>query len=574
MVAVLSPFEAGDVVAERYRLEEPLGAGGMAFVYRAIHLGTEKECALKIIRPDLAKKGGFVDKFLTEARIAGRIGSHPYIVDVFDTGTDEDRGLPFIAMELVKGTTLKEYRIEHGAQPWQQVAEFVRQLGEALDEAHEAGIIHRDLKPGNVIVSTDRKGRKILKILDFGIAKVLDASTTGTATQVSTPLYGAPEQLGASVRKLAAQTGFTISAGVSAATDIWALGLISFELLTGESAEEYWGVPQLSELMFKVALEPHVAPTEVLGDRAELLPPGFDAWFLRCIAHNSAERWQSAQQAVTELSRLLDKPGQTEASTHDGPQPEGDDDLTKTTPQRHSPMSDVGTGADPADSAPQPWATPSAPGSVPDATDSAPQPWATPSAPGSVPQAADSSGPYGAIEAYGAAAQPTDSTPGVVNGAASGPLVTPITPGTPLLVEPQPRQGGRLLVILGAAAAAAIATAIVTITMRGTPQTTPGSNSPATSPPTTSADPTAVPATAEHHPSSAPSTNPTATSTETTPETAAPNTSAAGAPRATAKPTAPPRTKPPSTTTVKPTQKPPAKPTSTGKDFDDVFGKR
>jgi len=297
--------DPGDLIAGRYRIEEPLGEGGMAVVYRARHTGTDRVCALKFIQPSLAGQPKPVELFLKEARIAGRIGSHPNIIDVLDSGMDEERDAPFIAMELLTGHTLTDHIEKHGPVDPATTCLYFGQLADALDTAHDSGVVHRDLKPDNIFITEGHRGRTVLKVMDFGIAKILDVQSQGTATQVGTPVYCAPEQLGKSVRQLAAERDITIASGVTPATDVWALGLIALEMLTGIPPDDYWGIQTLADLMVKVALEPRKAPSTKLGAEPGALPEGFDAWFLRCTAHDAAARWQSAGEAVAELTTLL-----------------------------------------------------------------------------------------------------------------------------------------------------------------------------------------------------------------------------------------------------------------------------
>jgi serine/threonine-protein kinase len=183
-------FAPGDVVAGSYRIEARIGAGGMSVVYRATQTGTRRPCALKFIRPKMLTDPKMVQQFVLEARAAGRIGVHPNVVAVFETGVAEQHGIPFIAMELCEGQTLAAYCAARGALPWPEVATLVEQLGEALDAAHVVGIVHRDLNPGNVIVNRDLKGRLRLKLLDFGIVKFLEEAGSHTATAIGTLNYG------------------------------------------------------------------------------------------------------------------------------------------------------------------------------------------------------------------------------------------------------------------------------------------------------------------------------------------------------------------------------------------------
>jgi serine/threonine protein kinase len=298
----------GDVIGGRYQLEAVLGHGGMAIVYKARHTGTGKANALKIVHPNLASRPELVDMFVREARVAGRMGDHPNVVNVFDAGVDEPRRVPFMVMELLDGQTLEEHLQAQTPMAWPLVRTLLEQLTDALEHAHRAGVVHRDLKPGNLFLTKDHKGQPVLKVMDFGIAKVLEQSVEGSVTRIGSPLYAAPEQqAGDTFRGLAHKQGSAIAREVSPATDVWAIGLIAYEMLTGLPKMQIWGtVGTLDDLMVKVVLEATPVPSARAGERASLLPGGFDAWFARCLMKNAAHRWQSAKEAAGALLQLLD----------------------------------------------------------------------------------------------------------------------------------------------------------------------------------------------------------------------------------------------------------------------------
>jgi serine/threonine-protein kinase len=298
-------LENGRLIGGRYRIEGMLGRGGMAVVYRARHVRTDRDCALKTLLPDLAAHARLLELFENEARLGARIGAHPNIIDVFDAGLDEANNCPFLAMELLVGETL-EARLERGPLLADELCLLLGQLGDALDQAHRANVIHRDLKPSNLFLVATRQGVQ-LKVMDFGIAKATDGARGGVATQVGTPGFAAPEQLGAVVRALAARHGIAIAADVSAATDVWALAFIAYEALTGQQAWQYWDVDTQGELPLRMLSE-GVPATLRAGDRADLLPAGFDDWFARATERQAARRWPSAGQAVRELIRLVRQP--------------------------------------------------------------------------------------------------------------------------------------------------------------------------------------------------------------------------------------------------------------------------
>ena len=297
----------GDLIDGRYLVESLLGAGGMAVVHRARHTGTGALCAIKLVHAHLVPRPELVQLFLREARVSGRIGKSPHVVEVFDAGFDPDRGVPYLVMELLAGETL-EARLERGGPlPPAQVRAVLAQLADALDQAHAAGVVHRDLKPSNLFLTPGRRGQAVVKVMDFGIAKVLAGDAQRTATQIGTPAYAAPEQMGGAMRAAAARQGVTVAAGISPATDVWALGLLAYELCTGLPAAQFWGAETTVEIPIKAALFAHEPASARAGDRAGLLPPGFDAWFA-CATHvDAARRWPSAGLAIAELASLLDR---------------------------------------------------------------------------------------------------------------------------------------------------------------------------------------------------------------------------------------------------------------------------
>jgi TPR repeat protein/serine/threonine protein kinase len=295
----------GDVVGGHYVIEDVLDEGGMAVVFRARNAATGRQCALKVLQAQLSARPEFIRLFAKEAKIGSVIGDHKHIVRVFDAGLDEERRAPFIVMELLEGETL-ERALEGGPLPRRVVRAIMSQLGDALEQAHRAGVVHRDLKPGNLFLTSDEDGEALLKVMDFGIAKILEGGVVRTATQVGTPAYTAPEQMGATTRKIAARQGIKIAAGVSPATDVWAIGLLAYEIFGGLPPGHYWGAETLSELPMKVAFEQLEAASRRAGDAASRLPLGFDAWFARCMHKDADERWATAGEAIRELLRLED----------------------------------------------------------------------------------------------------------------------------------------------------------------------------------------------------------------------------------------------------------------------------
>jgi eukaryotic-like serine/threonine-protein kinase len=211
----------GALLGGRYRVTSCIGSGSMGVVFEATHANTGRRCAVKVMLPDTFAHDALRERLFEEARVTSSIESD-HIVEVLDAGLDAPRGLPFLVMELLRGESLQQ-RIERVGrlEPLEAVA-CLHQASLGLDRAHAAGVVHRDLKPANLFLAfvDDRTSR--IKVLDFGIAKLLEEGQTSVlATRgVGTPYFMAPEQI-------------QDVAKVSPATDVYALGMIAFTLLTG-----------------------------------------------------------------------------------------------------------------------------------------------------------------------------------------------------------------------------------------------------------------------------------------------------------------------------------------------------
>jgi TPR repeat protein len=210
-------------------------------------------------------------------------------------------------MEWLDGEDLRD-RLARAPLTLAESVTLGRRVAEALAAVHAHGLVHRDIKPGNLFLARDHKGRTVLKIMDFGIAKVLEQAPAKTATAIGTPAYAAPEQMGPTFRQLAASKGTTIASTISPATDVWPLGLIAYELLTGLPPAQFWGAETLAELPLKVTIEDPAPPSARAGDRATLLPAGFDGWFARTTQKDAAQRWPSAGEAAAAFAALVGPP--------------------------------------------------------------------------------------------------------------------------------------------------------------------------------------------------------------------------------------------------------------------------
>ena len=248
-----------------YRILAPLGRGGMAAVYEAHEPSLDRRVALKVLPAEFLHDPAFADRFRQEARVAAKL-EHPHIVPIHAYGIEGGR--PWMAMRLVTGGSLAE-RVRRCPLSPAETAAVLRDVAAALDYAHARGVVHRDVKPANVLL--DEAGRAYLA--DFGIARMLEGSSVATATGLiqGTPSYMAPEQaMGAKVDRLA---------------DVYALGVVAFECLTGRVP--YTGTTPVAILM-KHVQEPVPEPT------AAEVAPALTAVLRRCLAKAPADRWPTA----------------------------------------------------------------------------------------------------------------------------------------------------------------------------------------------------------------------------------------------------------------------------------------
>ncbi|MEO8562842.1 MAG: serine/threonine-protein kinase [bacterium] len=209
----------GSIIADRYHVIRKLGEGGMGRVYLAEHLKMGRKSAVKVMNPSMVQDADAISRFNREASNASRI-NHQNVAGIYDFGETAD-GLIYLAMEYVEGVPLTDLVSETGPLAPARAAEITRQTGEALSVAHEMGIVHRDLKPDNVMIARNRDGSDLVKVVDFGIAKVNVESqkVTRTGLVVGTPEYMSPEQISGDP--------------LDGRSDIYSLGLVAFHMLTG-----------------------------------------------------------------------------------------------------------------------------------------------------------------------------------------------------------------------------------------------------------------------------------------------------------------------------------------------------
>jgi serine/threonine-protein kinase len=273
----------GRVLGGRYRLVQPIARGGMATVWLADDPVLSRRVAVKILKDDLAADEATRARFRHEAIAAARL-SHPCIVSTYDTGDDD--GTAYIVMELVEGPTLRKLIQESGGLPVRDVVKLGTQVADALDAAHRAGLVHRDVKPANVLVPP----RGPVKVTDFGIAKAAGTDDlTKTGTVMGTARYLAPEQVS--------------GRPTDARTDVYALGLLLFECLTGHPP--FGGDTDVATAMARLTTS---APS-IRAERADV-PAALDDVIHRCLARNPEQRFETAAEVREALRRAeLDPTG-------------------------------------------------------------------------------------------------------------------------------------------------------------------------------------------------------------------------------------------------------------------------
>jgi eukaryotic-like serine/threonine-protein kinase len=298
---VSRPPQPGDLIADRYELEELVGTGGMSSVFRARDTQLDRRVAIKILHEHYAADPEYLERFRSEARAVARL-SHPNIVTVIDRG--DDGGRQYIVFEHVDGENLKELVLRSGRLPVRRAVELALAVADGLAFAHDHGLVHRDVKPQNVLLS----GEGEVKVTDFGIARSLhvDHGVTQTGTVLGTGEYLAPEQASGKA--------------VSPATDVYSLGVVLWELLAGD-------VPFVGENFVAVALRHVNEPPPSLRERRPDVSPRLEAAVDRALAKDPGRRFPSMAAFAGELQACLAEPG-SEAL----PAPVEDAELTVVSP--------------------------------------------------------------------------------------------------------------------------------------------------------------------------------------------------------------------------------------------------
>jgi serine/threonine protein kinase len=271
--------KVGEVVADKYRIEGPLGKGGMAIVYAAHHVLLDKPVAMKFLSPELPRKEELFGRFLTEARAAARVDS-PHVARVMDVGALAS-GLPYMVMERLDGCDLEELiKLERQLSIGDTI-DYLLQALQGLAHAHTLGVVHRDLKPSNLFLAHQSDGTAIVKILDFGIAKLETADRRTQQHQaLGSPLYMSPEHIR--------------NEQVDHRADIWSIGVVAYELLTGRTPFEAEGI---GETLAAVLQRP---PKPIRALRPDV-PEELDAAILRCLRQSPQDRYAD----VAQLARAI-----------------------------------------------------------------------------------------------------------------------------------------------------------------------------------------------------------------------------------------------------------------------------
>jgi serine/threonine protein kinase len=267
----------------------------MGAVYVAEQLSTAVPRALKVLRPEYARDATLYKRFEREAQMAARIPSD-HVTQIIASGVDAKLQVPWIAMELLEGQTLGAHVEEAGPIAKEAVRQILEQLCHALAAAHALGIVHRDLKPANVFLSAARRvgAERMVKVLDFGIARVVSESLTSSGSPLGTPSWMSPEQ--------------TRGEAATAPTDVWALGILAFYMLTGR---QFWRSCARASDPMSVMREIGEEAVPIASMRAlelgagGLVPPGFDEWFAQCVTRSPDERFVNATATYAALAQAL-----------------------------------------------------------------------------------------------------------------------------------------------------------------------------------------------------------------------------------------------------------------------------
>jgi serine/threonine-protein kinase len=275
---------SGDLIGGKYRVGETIAEGGMGVVVEGVHVQLEDAVAIKFLKPDVVATAGdeVVKRFMREARTAIKIRSE-HVVRVFDVDT-LPTGVPYMVMERLTGRDLDAILEKSGPLDVTTTIDFVLQALEALAEAHALGIVHRDLKPANLFLSERADGSPCIKVLDFGISKIergTDGGMTQTQAVMGSPRYMSPEQLRA-------------SRDVDARTDIWAMGIVLYELLTGRAPFDGASMTQITAQILETVPDPLALRSEHAA--------AIERVVMRCLAKKATERFANVAELAAALA--------------------------------------------------------------------------------------------------------------------------------------------------------------------------------------------------------------------------------------------------------------------------------
>jgi serine/threonine-protein kinase len=280
------PVSIGEIVANKYRIDRVIGTGGMGVVVAAFHLELEQPVAIKFLNGEAGSRADASERFRREARAAARIHSE-HVARVLDIELLHNH-IPYMVMELLEGHDLEQELQQQGRLPVAVAVDYVLQAIDAIAEAHASGVVHRDLKPTNLFLARRSDGSRIIKVLDFGISKLVgpgwgpDAALTRSASIFGSPLYMSPEQMRS-------------SKDVDARADVWSLGAILYELIAGQP-------PYVADSMPALCVAIMTDPPRRISELVPGAPPLLEAVLYKCLAREAAERYES----VADLAEALE----------------------------------------------------------------------------------------------------------------------------------------------------------------------------------------------------------------------------------------------------------------------------
>lgn len=296
MTSTPETLAVGSAIEGRWEITRSIEAGGMGSLYEVVHRGTGKRAALKVMKRELVGSLEMRQRFRQETMVTASIDSD-YIVGVFDGGTDSASGLPYLVMELLRGRDLFSELAARGRLPPAEALVYLRQTALGLEKAHAEGVIHRDLKPENLFLTRREDGSPNIKIVDFGIAKIVAESMSAAETTraLGTPLYMAPEQVRGDKT-------------IHTRADLYALAHVAFTLLVGAA---YWAAEQarldnVYPLLLAITGGAKLPASARANERGVSLPAGFDAWFQKATALEPSARFDDAPGLIAALAEVFE----------------------------------------------------------------------------------------------------------------------------------------------------------------------------------------------------------------------------------------------------------------------------